>query len=74
MRNLPDAWQSLEQIYKNKERKTKNEVCKKTCQLFAGAGYVVVYMGNIMTMPGLAKDSNYKYIDIDSDGNIKGLF
>lgn len=52
----------------------KYSITVRDIDVFAGAGYVVVYMGNIMTMPGLAKYSNYKYIDIDSDGNIKGLF
>ena len=28
-------------------------------KVFNGAGFIVVYMGNIMTMPGLAKESNY---------------
>lgn len=30
-----------------------------------GAGFIVVYMGNIMTMPGLSKDSNYLKMNID---------
>lgn len=40
----------------------------------SGAGFIVVLMGNIMTMPGLGKDSAYNYIDIDSNLNITGLF
>ena len=28
-------------------------------KVFSGAGYIVLYMGNVMTMPGLAKESNY---------------
>lgn len=40
----------------------------------SGAGFIVVLMGNIMTMPGLGKNSAYLYMDIDSKGNIKGLF
>lgn len=39
-----------------------------------GAGFIVVYLGNIMTMPGLAKKSNYENIDIDNQGNITGIF
>ena len=40
----------------------------------SGAGYIIVYLGNIMTMPGLAKHSNYINIDINSKGEIEGLF
>ena len=39
-----------------------------------GAGFIVVLMGNIMTMPGLGKNSAYLNMDIDSKGKIKGLF
>ena len=41
--------------------------------LYAGAGFITVYLGDIMTMPGLSKHANYERIDIDSDGNIIGL-
>lgn len=40
----------------------------------AGAGFVVVYTGTIMTMPGLPKKPAALSIDIDDDGNISGLF
>lgn len=40
----------------------------------AGAGFVVVYTGQIMTMPGLPKDPAALQIDIDEQGNISGLF
>lgn len=43
-------------------------------KLSSGAGFIVVLMGNIMTMPGLAKNSAYLNMDIDNNGNIKGLF
>ena len=39
-----------------------------------GAGFIVVLMGNIMTMPGLAKNSAYLNMDIDNKSLIKGLF
>ena len=39
-----------------------------------GAGFIVVLMGNIMTMPGLGKNSAYLNMDIDNDYNIVGLF
>ena len=39
-----------------------------------GAGFIVVYAGNIMTMPGLSKNAAYKNIDIDENGDIIGIF
>ena len=43
-------------------------------KLSSGAGFIVVLMGNIMTMPGLAKNSAYLNMKIDNNYNIKGLF
>jgi formate--tetrahydrofolate ligase len=40
----------------------------------AGAGFVVVYCGKIMTMPGLPEHPAALDIDIDDDGAISGLF
>ncbi len=40
----------------------------------AGAGFVVVVCGDIMLMPGLPSSPSAEEIDIDSDGNITGLF
>ena len=42
--------------------------------LSAGAGFIVVLTGNIMTMPGLPKSPAALCIDCDNDGNITGLF
>jgi len=39
-----------------------------------GAGFVVAYLGDIMTMPGLPKVPAAENIDIDKDGKITGLF
>ena len=43
-------------------------------KLSAGAGFIVVLTGTIMTMPGLSKQPAAYSIDIDNDGNITGLF
>jgi formate--tetrahydrofolate ligase len=40
----------------------------------AGAGFVVIYTGKIMTMPGLPKLPAALEINIDENGNISGLF
>ena len=43
-------------------------------RLSAGAGFVVVLTGKVMTMPGLPKRPAAERIDVDDDGNITGLF
>ncbi|MBR2724162.1 MAG: formate--tetrahydrofolate ligase [Ruminococcus sp.] len=43
-------------------------------KLSNGAGFVVVYTGDIMTMPGLPKVPAAERIDVDADGIISGLF
>ncbi len=40
----------------------------------SGAGFVVVYTGDIMTMPGLPKIPSAEKIDVDENGVISGLF
>ena len=40
----------------------------------AGAGFVVVYTGDVMVMPGLPKVPAADNIDVDEDGKITGLF
>jgi len=39
-----------------------------------GAGFVVAYMGEIMTMPGLPKEPAALRIGLDETGQIRGLF
>ena len=46
----------------------------KNVKVSAGAGFVVVLTGDIMTMPGLPKVPAAERIDVDSDGKISGLF
>ena len=48
---------------------TINEV-----RISAGAGFIVCLAGDIMTMPGLAKEPAAIHIDIDENENIVGLF
>ena len=40
----------------------------------AGAGFVVVLTGDIMTMPGLPKVPAAEKVDVDENGRISGLF
>ena len=59
---------------KNLECKNDYSINVKSVELKAGAGFIVVIAGNIMTMPGLPKMPAAENIDIDKDGNIIGLF
>ncbi len=46
----------------------------KNCRIAAGAGFIVVLTGDIMTMPGLPKVPAAEKIDVSDDGVISGLF
>ena len=46
----------------------------RNVKVSAGAGFIVVLTGNIMTMPGLPKKPAAERIDIDNSGKITGLF
>ncbi len=49
-------------------------VTVKNIKISAGAGFIVVLTGDIMTMPGLPKHPAAERIDIDENGIISGLF
>ena len=49
-------------------------VTVKNVKISAGAGFVVVLTGDIMTMPGLPKSPAAERIDVDENGKITGLF
>ncbi len=59
---------------KNIECNNKYVININNVELKAGAGFIVVYAGNIMTMPGLPKVPAAENIDIKEDGEIVGLF
>ena len=46
----------------------------KNVKINAGAGFIVVLTGDIMTMPGLPKSPAAERIDVDENGVISGLF
>ena len=50
------------------------EITVRNVTLSNGAGFVVVYTGDIMTMPGLPKAPAAQNIDVDKNGIISGLF
>ena len=49
-------------------------VTVRKVKVSAGAGFIVVLTGNIMTMPGLPKVPSATKIDVSDDGVIRGLF
>ena len=49
-------------------------VTVKNVKVSAGAGFIVVLTGDILTMPGLPKSPAAEKIDVDENGKISGLF
>ena len=50
------------------------DITVRELKVSAGAGYVVVYTGNIMTMPGLGKKPAAVNMRVNDKGQIEGLF
>ena len=50
------------------------EITVRNVSLSNGAGFTVVYTGDIMTMPGLPKEPAAHKIDVNNEGKITGLF
>ena len=55
-------------------RPTGFKITIKNCRISAGAGFIVVLTGDIMTMPGLPKVPAAEKIDVSDEGVISGLF
>lgn len=53
---------------------TGHTITVRDVKLSNGAGFVVIYTGNIMIMPGLPKVPAAERIDVDENGKISGLF
>jgi formate--tetrahydrofolate ligase len=49
-------------------------VAIREVRLSAGAGFIVVVCGDIMTMPGLPRVPAANSIDMDANGDVVGLF
>ena len=65
---------SLSDDPKKLGRPASFSVSVRNVKVSAGAGFVVVLTGEIMTMPGLPKVPAAEMIDVDSHGKISGLF
>lgn len=50
------------------------DITVRNVKVSAGAGFIVVFTGNILSMPGLPKRPAAEGIDIDDNGMISGLF
>ena len=57
-----------------KGRPTGFDIPLREVRLSAGAGFIVVLAGDVMTMPGLPKKPAAEFIDINEEGQIVGLF
>ena len=51
-----------------------HELNIREVRLAAGAEFIVMVCGDVMTMPGLPKHSTANVIDVDDKGRIQGLF
>lgn len=59
---------------KNIECAEKFNININDVELKSGAGFIVIYTGKIMTMPGLPQTPAAENIDISNDGKISGIF
>ena len=77
-RNLPVCMAKTQYSFSDDPTKlgrpTGFDIHIKDAYVAAGAGFVVMLTGDVMTMPGLPKHPAAYDIDVDADGNIVGLF
>ena len=65
---------SLSDDPKKRGRPRGFTVTVRDAKLCAGAGFVVAYAGDILTMPSLPREPGAESMDVDAEGNIVGLF
>ena len=69
--NLPICVAKTQYSFSDDKNKTgvpiDFEVTVKDIQLYLGAGFITVYLGDILTMPGLPEKANYEVIDVVND-------
>lgn len=64
---------SLSDDPKKRNRPTDFDITIRELRPSLGAGFIVCLTGKVLTMPGLPKVPAANHMDIDNDGNIKGL-
>ena len=76
--NLPICIAKTQYSFSDDAKNVKSEgeynITVKKVELKAGAEFIVVIAGNIMTMPGLPKIPAAEKIDINENGKIEGIF
>lgn len=76
--NLPICMAKTQYSFSDDQRKVGRprgfNVTIRDVNLSAGAGFIVVLTGTILTMPGLPKTPSAETIDVNEDGEIVGLF
>ena len=65
---------SLSDKPKVKGRPRDFAITVRNAKVSAGAGFVVVYTGDVMTMPGLPRKPSSEAIDVNAERRIEGLF
>jgi formate--tetrahydrofolate ligase len=65
---------SLSDDPKKAGRPRSFNITVRDARLCAGAGFVVAYAGDVLTMPGLPKVPGAEGMDVDASGNVTGLF
>ncbi len=65
---------SLSADASKKGRPTNFRVNVRDVRPAAGAGFLIAYLGEIRTMPGLPSEPAAMHVDIDERGNVMGLF
>ena len=69
-----NSWSNISAYADSKCTVDNFTVTVKNVKVSAGAGFIVVLTGDIMTMPGLPKAPAANNIDVTDDGVITGLF
>ena len=69
-----EAYNSLTDDQTKLGRPTGFNITIRSVTVSAGAGFIVVLTGDIMTMPGLPRVPAAEKIDVDENGVISGLF
>jgi len=71
---MAKAQSSLSDDPKKTGRPRGFSITVRDARLCAGAGFVVAYAGDVLTMPGLPKVPGTEGMDVDAAGNVTGLF
>lgn len=78
MSNLPICVAKTQYSFSDDKEKIGNPIDYtlhiQDVRLYHGAGFITVYLGNILTMPGLPKVPNYEKIDLNERNEIIGIF